>query len=175
MNLTVKYAEMLNINGMSENERKFSLRRVFNRDIQDNPDLKFLSKVIRPIKKDGIASMDTVFGHLTTARVEEIDGNGKSFQKSVFEPQRSVRLHWVRHHLDQGEHPDVTVFSYTDRKSRKDVIRTYIYNPNKKYVVVLEPQDSKRDYYLLSAYYLYESWGQKSIENKLKNKLPEVY
>ena len=42
--------------------------------------------------------------------------------------------------------------------------------------MILEPQRSKTDYYLITAYYLKkEMGGPKQIKNKLKRKLPEVY
>jgi hypothetical protein len=176
LNLTVRYDRSLDINGLSVAARTESLRRIFDRDIQENDDFKFIGKVIRPVKIDGQSSLDTVFMHLTTSR-KDVEENGRKFSRAEFESQRSIRLHWVRHHIDQGEHKDVHIFSTSERDQiqRKDVLRTYIYNPGKKYVVVLQPQNSELDYYLLSAYYLYEDWGAKSIEKKMKNKLPKVY
>jgi len=65
--------------------------------------------------------------------------------------------------LDSDNFDDVSVtgleiFSYQDRIDRKDVIRTYIYDDEQEYVIILEPQK-----------------GKKQILKKLKCKLPEVH
>ena len=44
-----------------------------------------------------------------------------------------------------------------------------------KYVVVLEPQKSEQDYYLLTAYHLNKNWAVKQMKKKIKKKLSEVY
>lgn len=61
------------------------------------------------------------------------------------------------------------------RIGRKDVIRTYIYDKEERYVIILEPQRSGKDYYLLTAYHLNQKRGKKQILKKLKNQLKEVY
>ncbi len=66
---------------------------------------------------------------------------------------------------------NVEVFSVVERdqKNRKDITRTYIYNIPQKYVIVLEPQvRSGNAYYLLTAYYLDEDYGEKQMKKKMK-------
>ncbi|MGX5688498.1 hypothetical protein [Arcticibacter tournemirensis] len=176
MNLIKEYDALLDLTGMSEPQAKVSLRRIFDRDIQNNENFKFQEKVIRPIKIDGQASLDTLFGHLTTTRVW-VEENSLKFQRSLFDAHRSIRLHWVKFHIDRGAHDEVQIFSVEERDlvKRKDVINTYIYNIDKKYVVVLRPQNSDQDYYLLTAYYLYEKWGAKEMSKKIRHKLDKVY
>lgn len=170
------YAELLDFIGMSNSEVQTSLRRVFNRDIQDNNNFSFEGKVIRPLKVEGQASMDTVYGHLTTHRIE-VEEDGVKFKRSIYDQHRSVRLHWLRFHIDRGAHQEVEIFSVRERDPdlRKDMINTYVYNASQRYVIVLQLQDSELDYYLLTAYYLNEKWGPKSIEKKIKQKLEKVY
>ncbi len=43
-NLTKKYNDLLDIMGMSESQRIESLRRIFNRDVLDNPHFTFNGK-----------------------------------------------------------------------------------------------------------------------------------
>ena len=62
-----------------------------------------------------------------------------------------------------------------DQRKRKDVIKTYIYDKDQEYIIVLEPQRSRTDYYLLTAYYLNRKEGKKSIGKKLKKRLPDVH
>lgn len=69
----------------------------------------------------------------------------------------------------------VKVFSYEDRVDGKDKIRTYILDTKEQYVVILEPQRSGLDYYLLTAYYIDEKAGKKQMKTKLKRKLDEIY
>lgn len=175
-NLSKKYPALLEIMHYNEYDRTKSLRLIFNRDIQNNEKLALQGKIIRPIKKDGQASFDTVFNHLIKKETIVDDGNGKKIKRRVFEKDRAQRLHWVKYHIDLTKKTNVEVFSLIerDKKQRKDVPRTYIYDTEQEYVIVLEPQNSKRDYYLLSAYHLNESWAPKNMKKKLKKKLPVV-
>jgi hypothetical protein len=176
-NLLKKYPELLEILHLSEHQRNISLRGIFDRDIQNNPNFKFQSKQIRPIFVDGEALMGNLFNHLTREEVEEVDSNGRKFKRRLFEPDRSMRLHWIKYHIELNKKTNVEVFSVVERDilRRKNSIITYIYDLEQKYVIVLEPQRSKIDYYLKSAYYLNQDYGQKSMQKKLKKKLPQVY
>lgn len=173
LNKLKKYPDLLDIGFMNEYQRRSSLMGIFKRDIEDNQNFKFRTKQIRPIKKEGEAPMQTLFHHLTTR--DEYDENGKKTGHRLFEMDRSVRLHWIKFHIDELKKLNVEVFSYVDRVDGKDVTRTYIYNIEKEYVVILEPHRSELDYYLLTAYYFNEPGGKKQIEKKLKKKLPNVY
>ena len=88
---------------------------------------------------------------------------------------RPQRLHWVKFHIEEQKKDNLEVFSYKDRVDGRSVIRTYIYDVDRDYVIILEPQKSGLDYFLLTAYYLNEPGGKNQIENKRKKKLPEVY
>jgi hypothetical protein len=172
-NLIKKYPQLLDINQFNTFQRKESLLRIFARDIEDNPRFFFQKKQIRPTKQEGQSPMQTLYNHLTTR--EDIDEKGKKLGTRTFEMARSIRLHWVKVHTEENTKEDVEVFSYDDRINGKDVIRTYIYNKTQEYVVILEPQRSQTDYYLLTAYLLNEPGGKKQIEKKLKKKLDELY
>ncbi|MCK9205024.1 MAG: hypothetical protein M0P58_11405 [Bacteroidales bacterium] len=76
---------------------------------------------------------------------EDMDDKGNPLRTRSFEMARSERLHWIKHHIDE------------------------------QYVVILEPQRSQMDYYLLTAYHLNESGGKRQIEKKFKKKLPEIH
>ena len=110
--------------------------------------------------------METLLNHLTTR--EEKDSKGKSTRARVFEMNRSQRLHWIKYHIEKRKTINIDIFSYEDRiKGRGEVIRTYIYDQDEAYVIILEPQRSKLDYYLLTAYYLDEPGGKKQIRRSL--------
>lgn len=176
-NLIKIYNQLLEIVHLSEYERTVSLKRIFNRDISDNTGFNFRKKIIRPFKAQGQSDMETLFSHLTCMAEEQIDETGKKIKsRTVFDFDRSKRLHWVKHHIDEAAPDKIDVFSYTDRINGKDVIRTYIHDNLENYVVVLEPQRSHTDYYLITAYYLSkELGGVKQIKNKSKKRLSEVY
>jgi hypothetical protein len=176
-NLLKKYPELLEIMHLSESQRTTSLLGIFNRDIRDNSNFKFRSKQIRPILIDGEASIGNLFNHLTREEVDEIDQNGKTFKRRIFEKDRSMRLHWIKFHIDENKKNNMEIFSIIERdpKKRKDVTLTYIYDLEQEYVIVLEPQRSKLDYYLLTAYYLNKDYGHKKMEKKLAKKLSVVY
>lgn len=175
-NLLKKYPDLLEIMHLSEGDRAGSLRSVFNRDIEENPGLNFRTKKIRPIKGEEPA-MDLLFKHLTTEEIQEVDANGKEYPKRIFEKDRSQRLHWVRFHLEESKKERVEVFSVEERdqKKRQDIVRTYIFDEDQNYVIVLDPQRSNRDYYLVTAYYLNKEYGSKKIKKLLKKKLDVIH
>lgn len=174
LNLLKVYPHLLDIGGFNEYDRNESLNGIFRRDIENNENFKFLTKTIRPIKKEGQIPMVTLFSHLTTKEV--LDDKGKRTGARIFELPRSQRLHWVRHHIDQRKTQNVDVFSYEDKvEGRGYVVRTYIYDVDEEYVIILEPQKSKLDYFLITAYYLNEPGGKKQIESKRNKKMADVY
>ncbi|WP_299099541.1 hypothetical protein [uncultured Winogradskyella sp.] len=175
-NLIKIYSDLLEIMHYSEYDRKKSLRAVFDKDITDNDNFTFNNKVIRPTKVDGEIDLSTVFHHLTTEDYFFKDKDGKTIKKRVFEKDRSHRLHWIKPHIEVKIKDSVYLFSVMERdvKKRKNVPRTYILNTTQKYVVVLEPQDSGLDYYLVTAYYLNKKYGLKQMKNKMKNQLKEL-
>lgn len=171
LNLLKKYPELLELGHLSVKERTESLQRIFKRDIEDNPNLKFREKKIRPIKGEEPA-MQILFSHLTTEE-NEIE-NGKVYKSRVFEMHRSVRLHWIKFHIEERLREVIEVFSTEERIDGRTTFRTYIYDIKQKYVIVLEPQRSRIDYYLLSAYYLNKPYGEKMINKKMKQRLPKL-
>jgi hypothetical protein len=173
-NLLKVYPALLELLHLSERNRQISLYGVFKRDIEDNESFTFREKMIRPIKnQDGSPAMQTLFHHLTT-RIED-STEGKETKKRVFELDRSQRLHWIAFHVEEKAPMNIEVFSYLDRTDGKDRKRTYIYDKKEKYVIILELQDTGRDYYLITAYYLNEPRGIKQITKKLKNRLPHIF
>ena len=173
LNLLKKYPQLLEIGHLNETGRNISLRAVFNRDIEDNPNLNFRSKLIRPIKGEEPA-MQLLFSHLTTEEIEETDEYGKSYKRRIFEIYRSQRIHWIKFHMEEHLKEVVTVFSTEERIKNRNTFRTYIYDHQQKYVIVMEPQRSGMDYYLLSAYYLNREYGEKMMKKKMKSRLPEL-
>jgi hypothetical protein len=173
MNILKKYPELLELAYLSESERTKSLKGIFERDIENDPNLNFRKKKIYPIKGEEPA-MQLLFNHLTREEIEEEDKNGRKVKRRVFDMHRSQRLHWVKFHIEEKKKDKVEIFSTEERSRGKTVQRTYIYDVTEKYVVVLEPQRTKNDYYLLTAFYLYKSFGVKQIKQKLKNKLNEI-
>ena len=174
-NQTKRYPELLDILSLSEKDRTESLKMIFKRDIEENPNLNFRNKKIYPIKGEE-PNMQSLFTHLTTEEIK-ITEEGCTHPKRVFEKDRSQRLHWIRYFLEERKKENVEVFSVEERdqKKRQNITRTYIYDKEQKYVIVLEPQRNQRDYYLLTAYHLNKDYGEKSINKKLKYKLPNVY
>ena len=109
--------------------------------------------------------METLFRHLTTEMVEH------ETRKRCFEPERSKRLHWVRYHLDRKKQDNMLLFSVEEREG----IRTYFYDKDENYVIVLEPRRDGVSYYLLTAYYIRGKDAQRNkMEKKYKRRLPEV-
>lgn len=165
LNLLKKYNEFLDLVALSVSKRVSSLKGIFKRDFIDNTPIIFKGKPVSPTPIDGEIKMDTLFAHLTTVIVD------KATRHREYENDRSLRLHWVRFHIDCKKTDDVLHFSVQEPEG----IRTYIYDIVEKYVVILEPLRSRNAYYLLTAYHL---TGKDAARNKMmkkyKKKLPEV-
>jgi len=167
LNLLKKYNDLLDVFAMNEFQRKKSLKGVFDRDITNNSNFSFRTKRIKPTPADGQDSMERLFTHLTTVEID------KSTREREFDMIRSVRLHWIKHHIEEKKTDNVCVFSVKEPFG----IRTYIYDIDEKYVIVLEPMRDvkKNEYALLTAYY--ESGKDKErskIMKKYQKRLPDV-
>lgn len=155
LNLLKNYNAHLDIAALSEAHRKTSLQGVFNRDFIIATPL-FQGKRITPTPIDGEIPMQTLFTHLTTVITDQ------KTRKREFEMDRSKRLHWVKYHLDLSKQNNVLVFSIKEPEGN----RTYIYDIDEKYVIVLEPKPTDV-YFLLSAYHLK---GKDAARNKILKK-----
>jgi hypothetical protein len=177
INYIKKYSSLLEINHFTEYQRRQSLRAIFDRDIADNDNFNFRNKIIRPLKKEGMIDVESLFKHLTHRSEDEKNNHGKTIKKrDYFDFERSKRLHWITPHINERINDIVLIFSSNNRIRSRNIPRTYIYNKTKKYVIILEPQRSKLDYYFITAYYLEDKYGGiSSIETKYKNRFREVY
>jgi len=165
LNLLKKYNQLLELVAFNTYDREKSLYGIFNRDIVENASFKFRNKQINPTPFDGIIKMSTLFAHLTTVIVD------KKTRKRDFEMHRSVRLHWVKYHIEQNKKDDILIYSVKE----PDGFRTYIYDITEKYVVVLEPLRNINEYYLLSAYHVRgKDAARNKFKKKYKRKLNEV-
>lgn len=171
LNIIKKYPDLLDLIGLSEEERKKDLLSIFKRDIEDNPDFSFRDRRIYPIKAQGEADMGRLFKHLTCEEVQVEDENGEKYPKRIFEMERSKRLHWIKHHINEIVPENLDVFTVEDRDAKKRKVRkTYIYDRVEEYVIVLEQQRSDA-FYLLTAYYLNKEYGKKSIQKKMSRRI----
>lgn len=176
-NLIKKYPELLEILHLDNTQRNESLRRIYNRDIEENKNFNFRNKKIYPIKEDGRIDMDRQFTHLTCEEIQEKDEEGKLLpKKRIFEKDRSQRLHWIKVLIEESIKDNIIVFSVVerDKDKRKDVTKTYIYDSKEKYVIILECQRNCSTYYLLTAYYFNRDYAEKEIRKKIKKRLKEV-
>ncbi len=176
-NYIKKYPDLLELSHFNERDRKESLRAIFDRDVTFNNSFKFIKKQIRPTKLDGEPDLSNVFNHLISEDFYFEDENGKTVKRRELEIDRSKRLHWIKVHIETKTNCKIEVFSVEerDKRKRKNVIRTYLLNIKKKYVIVLEPQKSGLDYFLITAYYLNKGYGLKQLKKKMKKKMDYIY
>lgn len=165
-NLLKKYNQLLELAAFNPYQRKQSLLGVFDRDFTNNTNLQFRNMKIIPTPVDGAIEMDTLFTHLTTEIVDKVT------RRREFDMHRSVRLHWVRYHIDGRKQDEVLHFSVKEPEG----IRTYIYDIPEKYVIVLEPRPASRAYFLLTAYHVRGKDSKRDkILKKYKRKLEEIH
>lgn len=177
INYIKKYKDLLEINYFKEHERTISLRDIFDRDIADNSSFTFQNRIIRPLKKEDIYDVDSLFKHLTHRTSEEKDKRGVIIKKrDDFDFERSKRIHWILPHIKESIKDEIRIFSSIVRVKGKDVTRTFIHNVTENYIIILEPQRSGLDYYLITAFYLEKKYGGPNMVKGLyKRKLQEVY
>ena len=166
LNQIKKYNELLDITGMSLQQRTTSLKNIFDRDITlDSKNFKFRTKQITPTPLDGEITMDTLFRHLTTVIID------KNSRRREYDVHRSQRLHWVKHHTKETRKDKMLAYSTKEPNG----FRTYIYDIEEKYVIVLEPLRRKNEYYLLTAYYVRGKDAKRNkFEKKYKRRFEEL-
>jgi hypothetical protein len=165
LNLIIRYNSLLDVGAYNAQQRKQSLRAVFDRDITQNAHFKFNKKRIQPTPLNGVIVMDTLFTHLTTVITDY------TTKQREFDLQRAVRLHWVKYHIDFKKKENILHFSVKEPQGN----RTYIYDKDEKYVIVLEPLRKVNEYYLLTAYHLTGKDAKRNkILKKYKRKLTEL-
>lgn len=164
-NLLKEYNQLLELNSLTEQQRKASLMGVFNRDIANNPNFSFRRKKLNPTPAAGQDTMARLFTHLTTVIVD------KETKHREYDGARSARLHWIRFHIEDRKKDEMLIFSVEEPEGA----RTYIYDKIEEYVIVLEPMRHVGEYYLLSAYHLE---GKDKARNKMlkkyKRRLPDL-
>ncbi len=156
-NLLKIYNERLDLLYTTDRQNIASVRAVFNRDFQSILYLRFKQVVVKPTLADGENTMDRLFRHLTTVIVDE------KTRKREFETERSIRLHWIKYHLEEKKHTNVIVFSVADEK------RIYVLDKDERYIIVFEPLRDRTGLFLLTAYYL-EASRYKSIMKKYEKR-----
>lgn len=175
-NLLKKYPELLELIGSLDDIKK-SLRGVYNRDIENNPDFKFRGIPIHPLKSEGQLDMDRTFMHLTTKEHEQYDENGNQLplKKREFDFNRSRRLHWINHNVHETIPENLDIFTVVewDPKKHQDVKHTYIIDKVGKHVIVFDRRGQKH-FYLLTAYYMDDPYAEKKFKKLKKKKLQEV-
>ena len=156
-NLLKTYNQLLELNCLTEHQRILSLKGVFNRDFVNNPDFSFRKKKLNPTPAEGEDTMERFFRHLTTVITD------KATRQREYDPSRSVRLQWVRYHLEERKKDNMAVLSVEEPVGK----RTYIWDKYEDYIIVLEPLRNKEEYYLLTAYYME---GKEKARNKMAKK-----
>lgn len=168
-NLTKQYNALLEVDAMSPAQRTASLRRIFNRDIQDNDKFSFRTKRIYPIPREGMDKLEMLFWHLTTKVVDHAT-NHREYDRT-----RSIRLHWIKFHIEERKKSDMLIFSTKNGREK----RTYIYDKTEQYVIVLEPKEAKKkdaygNEYIYSYYYILTAYKLEG-KDKMRNKIERLY
>ncbi len=160
-NLNKEFDEFLDIIGKSPDDAMASLRLIFNRDMINFPCKEFNGRVM-VYTRDPLDA-ERQLNHLVKKKI-----NG---ERKYIDNERAKRLHWVKYFLENAlKRNKYWVFSY---KHPKEGIRTYIYHKNLKFIVILEPNIDKNEYYLITAYYVLGT-GIEDIKDLYAQKLPNI-
>lgn len=161
LNLLKKYNSLLELDSLNPQDRQKSLENIFNRDFIQSS-ISFRNKIVEPTPQDNKDQLEILFHHLTT-KTENQEKHRE------YDRDRSMRIHWIKHHLTECNPNVLDVFSVNDRAG----IRTYIFDETEEYVIILEPKKENR-YYLITAYYL-QGGNTIKIKRKAQRRLPEIY
>lgn len=163
-NLQLTYNSKLKLEDLNSDFKRKCLNEIFKRDIRNNIDFKFREAQIFPCHSQGSTDdqFEILFTHLTTIKAE----NG---HKRTYDKKRSERIHWIRYHIDENKKDKMLVFTYRDIKK----VRTYIYDEEEKYLIVLQPYDDEniKSYYLITAYFCFYEFEIRSIYSKYSNRI----
>lgn len=164
-NLLIKFNSLLDIVGMSQNQAEESLMRIFQRDMIDNPCPNFNNKTLIYINDNSVHSIKVAFDHLIKNKQE-----GK---RNNIDNKRAARLHWIKHFLENGikENMGFWVFSH---KMVNSNIRTYIFHKKSQFLIILEPNEKKGEYYLVTAHFR-EGSGLTDTKSQYQSRLSEIY
>ncbi|MPM20290.1 hypothetical protein SDC9_66719 [bioreactor metagenome] len=165
-NLIKVYNELLELLFLNEPQRIKSLTGIFERDIRNNRNFLFRQKSIYPTPaEDGDIAMEVLFNHLTRKTTND------DSKKRELDIERSCRLHWIRYHIEEKKKGNMLCFSTREPKG----FRTYIYDKDEKYVIILEPRCNNTNYFLLTAYPLMgKDKARDKIMKKYRHRLNEV-
>ncbi|PPL04267.1 hypothetical protein [Parapedobacter indicus] len=155
-NLLKVYNQLLELLYISHRDNVQSIRKVFDRDFAVFP-FRFRQYPIHPTPADNEDTMDRVFRHLTTVVVDQ------AVKKREFETARSIRIHWVKHHLEERKQDVIRVFTVLNEN------RVYVLDVTERYVVVLEPLRKLQAFFLLTAYHLEDS-RYRNLMNKCEKR-----
>ena len=105
-NLIKKYNSLLELDALNEIQRKSSLHGIFKRDFIDSFNY-FRRKLVLPTPKEGQETMEVLFHHLTTK--DDYQEGRRSYDRD-----RAIRVHWIRHHIQEKTTDILKVFSVKD-------------------------------------------------------------
>jgi hypothetical protein len=162
-NLLKTYNTLLELDSLSETARIKSLEGIFKRDFIDS-NMLFRGNIVAPTPKEGKETMAVLFDHLTKRDYEKN-------RHRDYDRDRSIRLHWIKHHISENSPNKIDIFSVNDPSG----IRTYIFDKTESYVVILEPRKNKDSYYLITAYHISEKGDHEKMKRKSKRRLTDVY
>ncbi|RYY49986.1 MAG: hypothetical protein EOO06_05270 [Chitinophagaceae bacterium] len=163
------YNQLLELEHYNSFQRINSLKGIFHRDFIEKGQIHFRGRPVIPVHTNPTA-FEVLFSHLTTEVTD------KATKARTFEMKRAKRLHWVRHHIYETVPDKISVFSVEDREG----IRTYIFDQDEQYVIILKPEtlslasNHSQVYYLLTAYFL-EQRNIEKVKKKFKRRLLEIY
>jgi len=106
-NLIKVYNQLLELLYPSMQQNLKSLHRVFERDFS-NGIIYCRGITIEPTPAEGEDRMERLFRHLTTVITDE------KTKKREFESERSIRIHWIRYHIEEKSPEKLLVFKVED-------------------------------------------------------------
>lgn len=141
-NLTKIYNQLLELLYLTQQQNLQSVKRVFERDFHAERPVICKGVPIEPTPAEGEDKLERLFRHLTTVITDE------ATRRREFESERSIRIHWIRYHLEEKSPEKILIFKVADEN------RVYLLDKAERYVVILEPLRIRTAYYLLTAYKL---------------------
>jgi len=137
----------------------------FRRDFVDR-DTHIAGSIYVDPKSQGMrGGKEEVFWHITTREQRRTVKRGKKFvtiKTRPFDLDRSCRITWVRPMLSNHSHADIKMFYRQETTGRKP-IRLYLWAYKQDFVVIVQKL-GKSDAFLVTSFYITESYKRKSYQ-----------
>jgi len=164
--------KVINLKGKTEVEAFEVLYVIFCRDFVEQKTYLNNSLYVDP-SRDGMRNgKEGVFWHVTTREKRKRVKRGNVYRDDVsrvLDPDRAVRIGWIRPMLENIAHDDIHLFYRKETKGKKPV-RLYLWAYRHDFVVIVQKLGQSSSF-LVTSFYITERYKKESYDKWLRDYL----